>query len=501
MLATAFLIATFWANYGAPCTIWTAYVNSSVHFFLQTCSSDNAGTYTVVKLWTCLLGYQTNFTDKKNINFGTKHEIKSVVGRLQLPVFVHFTIKLFVRNFWEMKLDHRLKVNITFLYFDIGYEKAVASRKPFKNRVFLDDTEAFIITRLQCSRAGTYQADCQDAALFFYGRRTKFTIVPKFHSIFLATQTFPLGEWKLDILFSVIDKSMFTDFHYKSHSVRAVGGINPTKCNVRTKKLALSLHNCLYQYSFNGSKRLNSYHIVTKKIFKVKLSLSGWNVAEHITLHDGPDEQAPPVKIHKNPTLENYTFTMSTFQCYLVFSWNIKTTPKLTIVVLPARPVVHNVRINGTLHFSMDNLQISSNKHHHIFHVHTDNGYLNLSLLYLDYNGPNILDCFRGGVVFFQRAHIYSKGRLKLSYIEQVTLCENYTKTPRKHTFDKVPMDYVTSTSSMLLVIYNYVPHNTNMQMLIKISTTPCRGAFPCSKGNNLCVCILAGKSKSCCRS
>ena len=88
----------------------------------------------------------------------------------------------------------------------------------------------------------------------------------------------------------------------------------------------------------------------------------------------------------------------------------------------------------------------------------------------MTFDGPNIEHCAFGGLTY----HGINKEVKSNKFL--TTLCDSYTQTPEYNSFDKVPMNYVTTEFFLLIIIYGYYPYNQNMEVNIKISLTPCRG-------------------------
>ena len=65
-------------------------------------------------------------------------------------------------------------------------------------------------------------------------------------------------------------------------------------------------------------------------------------------------------------------------------------------------------------------------------------------------------------------------------YEPLLRLCNCYTKVPKQQSFDRVPMDFVTSGSSVWIIVFGYHPYNKGMKLELQVSVTPCRGIFPC---------------------
>ena len=100
------------------------------------------------------------------------------------------------------------------------------------------------------------------------------------------------------------------------------------------------------------------------------------------------------------------------------------------------------------------------------------------------YNGPNALDCTFGGLTYHGIAkQVRHRPRMlpksaRRNYRQHfvTTLCDSYTQTPENNSIAKVPMNYVSTESYLLIIIYGYYPYNEDMYIDIEISLTPCKG-------------------------
>ncbi len=349
--------------------------------------------------------------------------------------------------------------------------------------------EVFGWTPLECGLKEYTSLSLRDCSLnyqYIYGRRSKFYICPNDNNLFMVAQIFASRELKLDMIFSVVDKNVISNFSYESHSVGGPAWIDPTLCHARPPYRGPWVQRCVYHMIWKQKILANSYHIVVSQYYRVKLSLFGRNISMlgHIRLFDGPDEFSAPAKMPLrywvsktgNQARVKVNLMLSTFQCYLHVFWPLKDQSFVVVNIETAQQHVENVLINNTYFFSAQSVMYHTHKNHQVkvLNVSSSKSYLNVSLHTITYDGPNTLGCAHGGIIFF-KPH-------KGEHTAQVILCENYTKNPGINSFDKVPMDHVTSTSNLLLVIYNYPP--TSMDVRIQISATPCRGVFACSKGN-----------------
>ena len=68
-------------------------------------------------------------------------------------------------------------------------------------------------------------------------------------------------------------------------------------------------------------------------------------------------------------------------------------------------------------------------------------------------------------------------------YVERKTFCDSYTQNPRYNSFDKIPMDFITTSSHVLIVIYGHSPYNREMDVNFSITLTKCKGLIPCDYG------------------
>ncbi len=117
------LICIMLKGSAANFTIWTAYIKSSTFSSLLLCSQSNRRNIRVITNFKlCQLKHQLVRKRKMQVNFGKQYRIKSIIGRIKLPLSSKTKMQIFDKTFWEIKLDRRLKMNMTFLFFDVGQE-------------------------------------------------------------------------------------------------------------------------------------------------------------------------------------------------------------------------------------------------------------------------------------------------------------------------------------------------------------------------------------------
>ena len=196
-----------------------------------------------------------------------------------------------------------------------------------------------------------------------------------------------------------------------------------------------------------------------------------------IELYDGPDDQGLKIK----PKNKN---VFSTFQCYLkLYAENFTHESQSIRISSTTQKLSQNIVVD-LYNASYHTLNMSARGHNHLHYIGNFtclNGFINISLISFNYNGPEIKRCRYGGMFYYEPdVDRYRK--------DVVRMCSTYRKTPGSKSFDRFPMDFVTSASNVLIMIYSYHPYNEIMEVKIHISVTPCKGVIPCEGELNMLI-------------
>ena len=333
---------------------------------------------------------------------------------------------------WHFRPDPRLRMNITFMgtnliqsYRNTDYEYLLV-KSDFSPSSYLN--------------------------LYIKGKTSIFTILMNWKILKIFLKCFPSKYTKINLIFSVFDKSLITFSFFTRRTVDAPKSFS---------------HKFMYHTIFYNNLHYKTFHIALNKLQKVKLrfiqqSLSNTPEKRQIELHDGPDDQT---KIIKNIGSQ---IILSTFQCYLKVYAEQKhhLTAGISISSVKQK-ILHNIEINSSVIFSLD-MCGQKDPLHCIIKLNTMEGYLNMSLKNMTYTGPNSIHCLYGGITYHG---INVKMRNYLT-----SLCDSYTQTPENNSFDKVPMNYVSTESKLLIIVYCYHPYNRGMDLNLDISLSPYRG-------------------------
>ena len=292
------------------------------------------------------------------------------------------------------------------------------------------------------------------------------------NNLYFEAFTYPSSEKKLNIIFSVMNDLV------KSHILRDVVHENRAVLNIKRQSNYI-----LYEQPRSCYR---AYNIVMKKIYIIALRFSRNNDYSRILLlrvYDGPDSLTASIP------LKGYYVGLSTFQCYL----ESKTLHPLgdgfenCFLISFAAKVETSKKSFFHIHIKAPKQLTLSQCHNRnvmfcIFNVTTEKNYINASLKTLNFTGPNIQNCMFGGIAYYQ--NVYSSegnGSFLYEKNESKTFCDTFSS--QEGSTDKLSMDFVSSESEMLIVIYGYHPHNTGMDVDIMVSAVPCKGVIPCQKG------------------
>ena len=231
-----------------------------------------------------------------------------------------------------------------------------------------------------------------------------------------------------------------------------------------------------------------------------------------IHVHDGPG------LLSKNMNRGNSFIYLSSFQAFVIIykiKWESTEILSDYGIKYYARKVQHhNISLatsqvsilpqcTSQMHSNMEPLSAYVNRHHGnkhcVYNLTTNSGYLNLSVTNLRYTGPNfyrsgfsptnkfILHCLQGGLAY--EIENDKKKNSKTMY----QICSNYTSEPAvdlskcktniprsrltatRSEYQKSVMNIISSTQSMIVVVYSY-EHYSEVSFNISLMTTLCKG-------------------------
>ena len=146
-----------------------------------------------------------------------------------------------LKNIWKFKLDSKLKLNITFLHFNIGTDRFELSNNWKEKEVVIIDKDGNVTNTER---------------LYQHGKRHVFTSISKENNVAINSWTFASRENKLYLAFEVTDLKLISNFTGPMKNKHSSIG---------------SLKRNLFEYStfVMESCRVSYYHIVLKKVRKV----------------------------------------------------------------------------------------------------------------------------------------------------------------------------------------------------------------------------------------
>ena len=417
---------------------WTTYTTNSVYKSLYQIENKNFTVMNIKHMWHFLIRNSHDLYNLQKKNFSRRFRVSEVVPIIgRIHCCSGFTIaeqmeRIFFRIYPKFRPHPFLKIKINFLQINlisVGFD--------FRSSEYLRVFNGY-------SYASTHLRK------YFVGKMNAFTLYSMDDRLRFTLNVVPSQKTKLEFMFTVIDSSFIAKLH----------------CKLETADVSKSLlFGYQYYAVFSSKYHLKSFHIVLDKLLKVKLKFPIGNDAfmkRKIELHDGPDDQIKQIKHIRGQIM------LSTFQCYLkVYGENIRNLTSGISISSKRQKPLKNITINTSTKFTL-NMCKQIDPVHCIVQFNTNNMYLNMTLISMTYNGPNIYDCAFGGLTY------HGVKLNKSNYLP--SLCDSYIQVPEYNSYDKVPMHYVSTEIYLLLIIYGYYPYNKDMDVNIEISLTPCRG-------------------------
>ena len=413
---------------------WTNYVNGSPFKSLDQLDQNDFTTMNVKYTWQYLLLNSLEFFNLQNKNFSHFSNVKSIIGRVHccsgFPIYKQMNSIYFSQTFY-FRTHAFLKMKVTFLEINL-----IISKFNIFASEYLHIYNGF-------------QYDCNIRGKYLLGKRNIFDLFSTVRNLLFRSNVIPSLQTKYKLFFTVIDSSLITIFHCSSKKKEKKEVENPLYFPFKYQYYAI-LHQTIH---------LKSFHIVVDKLLRVKIKVQN-SLMKEIELHDGPDDRTKVIKQIGNQII------MSTFQCYLkIYGNDAKNLSSGIRITTVKQEILYNITINSSFTFSSDMCRKADPLHCIVF-FNARNMYLNMSLINMTFSGPNTKRCAYGGLSYH--------GVKVKKYL--ATLCDNYTQTPEYNSFDKVPMNYVSTESYLLLILYGYHPYNKDMDVNIEIALTPCRG-------------------------
>ena len=380
--------------------------------------------------------------------------VKRIIGKIHCCYI--FKLKLLIKYRWLFNTDLRLHLNATFVEVNILRIKAHGA---FRGRLSRGATTKYDdeLLRIGVDKYVHY------THLYLAGRRNIFTIVSVENYMFIILKSVTTVGNKLNVFFTIIDSTAVQQFNYNGYKF--------TKDHTPTHKKSwkLDIKEYYTKIKYNPENEVQSYYILIKKHLKALVKFIGIQV-ENIKLYDGPDGHTSLIHLRRNE------IKLSTFQCFIQVNKASfgNTTPRV-IISSANEKHVQSLKVVNTSVFTL-NMCGRKQVQHCIINVTAIDKYINLSIVSMIYNGPDILNCNFGGVSYLEKVDDMFEDRK--------SFCDSYTQHPKKDSFDKVPMDFVSKDFEALIVIYGYYPYNKEMDLKIEISETSCKGIFPCDNGN-----------------
>ena len=455
---------------------WIEYVKSNVYTSLQTLNRFEDQIYDLNKLLKILRTKSKHVYDVIKINFVNHSVVRSIIG--QIVCCLHNMIELMINNVWYFRLDSKLNINVTFTYFKVGQFRPISYWGSSTYQPKMSNEAEYVSVFYFGQRRRTTGKILEEIHLRFQGARNIFTIYSLKNKFSMKSSVFHSTKVKFQNIFSVIDNSLLSRFFYyeetwqKFKSVSCGMWYKQEWLQTGTQKMQLICY--MWHITFSKNMELRAYHVVVIKLFKMKLIFSNFNQSI-IKIYDGPDANSDLLKLKGNVVI------LSTFQCYFIIQAESFKPSMFSINIYSEdRRRENNVYIEIT-----SLLQVNSNiceKGKVLFcliNVTAQTMYLNISLSNMTFSGPDYKDCVYGGISYFQ--DILNNNSLN-SYREVKTMCENFTQVSAS--FNKIPMDFVSSDYHTVILIYSYYPYVDDMEVNLEILPTPCKGMVPCRHGN-----------------
>ena len=361
-----------------------------------------------------------------------------------------------LKNIWFFKVSFALKVNLTFLYFKVGWD---ATYDP------LSCTIAPGLEKMLVSPIYHYKCEEQDRlfSVYYIGKRNIFNIISQYKYLNITLWTFPVRTLTIDILFVILDERLADKFVYFN-----------TYNTIHQGKF----YHHEYQLNLLKSKvHMNAFHIAITKLRKLTIVYAElFTISSLIVIYDGPGPESPKVKISVLPVI------MSSFQCYIILYLETMKNmdPRLFNISISSVKISH--QISKIISYRQ---QITANHCNYftispnlycVFNLTAEDKYLNISLGYLSYTGPQMYNCSFGGIAYYQFHSNLNE------YFEVRSMCDDFTNDGEYDINKKKPMDFVSEESNMLIIIYSYWPYTT-LEFVLNVAIAPCKGVIPCLPG------------------
>ena len=414
--------------------------------------------------------------------------VKAIIGTIHCC----FTLVSKIKNkiMWEFETGSTFKINVTFQEVNL-----VHMRKGYFNKVtnhlgrrFLDELNFELVYVNRDLHRHGFKYDSPFVS-FLMGKRNIFNMISNYGWLVITLMYFPATNTKLKLIFSVIE------YHEVQLSVNNFY-INDAEIVSGPGQLKFK-HFCHHvNLGDEARSQMRSYFIAVGKLerLRIKFKYNRTNIMKKFYLYDGPDDESPLIKTINSHQIHTMGFVeggaiLSTFHGYLKYYAIVPFFYVEIYSIMQSNTQVIDVSSNVKLNFSSCYKKYSF-KYHCIINLTTPINYINISLTSMIYDGPNIMNCYFGGVSYLEYhmtevfpVEFTGTPLLVEKYVERKTFCDSYTKNPRYNSFDKIPMDFITTSSHVLIVIYGHSPYNREMDVNFSITLTKCKGLIPCHYG------------------
>ena len=437
---------------------WPVYIDSSMYSSLISNNQleRNALQYSMTAIYLT----SKEFFTRTRRNYAKQSTLKSIIGRIKCCPF-NTDNGIYVHNHWRFECILDLSLNVTFLYTKFG--KSVhdffSKRIPHGKE---NTGEHIIFTYFNKRYRTCYQGiknlhwKKYHRILGIIGRRDYFNLYFP-HNVTIDSHTYLSTESKFEVLFSVtpslcvnqnckISRNLIS-YRIRKHKRKPIVSYYDLSCYTAHRKISTFYINIVKTHKIVLNMSNSKYHDVTFRIF------------------DGPDTRNRLMKVNKKVFLSSFfcyfevdSFQNTTFHYSVRFSMQLGTVKKYHI---------QNKRI---VSFTQDMCK-TQYLMHCIFDISTIPRSPNVSVVHMRYSGPDYDKCRFGGV------------SIQHPKINERTMCDNYTKNPKRNSFEMVPMDSVGSEHHVIIVIYAYAPYHLTFTVTITVSASHCKGFTPCDYG------------------
>lgn len=232
------------------------------------------------------------------------------------------------------------------------------------------------------------------------------------------------------------------------------------------------------------------FHLKLQRFYQIICLMVNKTIVSALEVHDGPGIASAKLNIIRNSVCAN------TFQAFIVkkkdngyqtkhlgkdFLFEGRDNENIEMVSLSKKEAttqqIHHDNCNT--HIIQHDHQVHQNFSQHIsgcymvLNISTNLlGYVNMTILGMTFQGPDINNCGYGGIAFDMYQFYHHKKQL----IQKTqTLCDNYTNNPNFNILERSLPSMVSYKNFILLTLYSYL-HYSNLKVNVIISRSPCQG-------------------------